>query len=203
MKKQSEPNSPAPHHYPLTGPLVERFAKFIDTPKFPLKDAAEISGVHPKRIQQWIHRGQLKTAYQTVGTGDQRKFTFNEIGHIAMLGQLSDSGVSVDVAVSAAAVLGQDVKRHLLQIASWLQSSEALIPKSDIISVNPTALCISTIGEPKIMGFAGTYPLSEVIEDMGECFFVIDSAKIINRVLEGHVKRFVDEIERDLKNVES
>jgi hypothetical protein len=202
MSDGQKPNQPAPRHYPLSGPLVERFAKFIDAPKFPLKDVSEISGVHPKRIQQWIHRGQLTTAYQTTGTGDQRKFTFHEIGHIAMLGQLADSGVSVNIAVSAAEVLGRDVRRHLLQIASWMQA-ETPVSKSDITSVNETKLCISTVGETKIMGFAGICPLSEVIDDMGEAFFVIDSAKIINRILESHVARFLDEIKGDLAKTES
>ena len=190
--------TPSPIHvWPLQGPFVEVVARCIDTPKFPLKQTAEMSGVHPKRIQQWIHRGQLKTKYVTSGTGDQRQFTFTEIGQIVLLQELSDSGIPIDLAVTASKAMGTDVRRHLVQMGYALQSDKRTQEFNPAeIAVAP--LFISVAGEPKVMELDGSLSINEAMAEMGSRFFVFDTAAIIGKMLTKHLREFFKNLREEI-----
>jgi len=165
----------------------------MDKPQFGVKETADLAQMKIQRVQQWCFRGHIATQKKPIGTGNTRLFSLADIGQLSAVRELVDSGVAIDLAFSASAPLSQAVRSHILQIGSWIQSGETLT-EEDLISADESILCISTSGEPKILGFHKSVPMPEVLADMGEGFFTFDAERIVRRILQIHVPLFLESI---------
>ena len=68
----------------------------LDTPRYPQKVAAALSGIQPKTMQTWLNRGLLQPAGKPKpgpGTGHHRLYSAHDVLGIVVLGRLTKVGV--------------------------------------------------------------------------------------------------------------
>ena len=66
----------------------------LDTPRYPQKVAAALSGIQPKTMQTWLNRGLLQpTGKPGPGTGHHRLYSAHDVLGIVVLGRLTKVGV--------------------------------------------------------------------------------------------------------------
>ena len=110
---------------------------YNNDPIFELSDVVDFSGVDPRRIHVWIHRGIVTTAHKPEGKGDVRKYTLCEMVSVRMLARLADEyGLELNAykgMVKTAAGLVTQFKME--DIGRWVagkpHSSEVLSFKDD------------------------------------------------------------------------
>jgi hypothetical protein len=85
----------------------------MDTPLnravFGQSQVSKASGVGADLIQNWANRGLIRTASQNPGTGRARMYTGGDALRIALMGRLTDAGLSAVVAAEFTSALAGDI----------------------------------------------------------------------------------------------
>lgn len=68
-------------------------ASDLDTPKYPQRVVAAVSGVQPKTIQTWVNRGIVSTKDSGLGTGHRRLYSARDVVCFVVLGRLQRLGL--------------------------------------------------------------------------------------------------------------